>query len=128
MRLRLERISASFALAAVLAAGCGSNALQLPNTAAGQTKPVVTVPTTLIVRGPIQQVASFTGDIRASDQITILPKTSGRVERVLVDMGTPVHAGDVLAELEQASPAIELQQTQANLAAAQAKLSTVRAR
>ena len=52
-------------------------------------------------RGDIQQTLSYSGNVQAKDQITVLPKATGRVEQVLVDIGSPVHAGDVIAELEQ---------------------------
>src|SRR5207248_3024742 len=80
-----------------------------------------------VQRGDIQQTLTYSGDVRAKDQITVLPKASGRVQNVLVDIGTSVHAGDVLAELEQDSPEIAVLQARANLAAAQSKLATVRA-
>jgi multidrug efflux pump subunit AcrA (membrane-fusion protein) len=56
------------------------------------------------------------------EQITVLPKATGRVQCVLVDVGDAVHTGDLLAELEQDTPSIQLAQARANLEAAQAKL------
>src|SRR3954447_9288216 len=87
----------------------------------------LTVPAVAVQRGPVQQTLSLSGDVRAREQITVLPKASGRVEKVLVDLGTPVHTGDVLATLEQDSPEIQVLQARANLAAAQAKLATIQA-
>ena len=49
-------------------------------------------------RGDIQQSLAYSGDIRAREQISVLPKASGRVEKVLVDIGTRVKAGDTLAD------------------------------
>src|SRR5258708_25836407 len=107
----------------LVAAGCGPLAAPGASTQA-QT---LTVPAASAQRGDIQQTVAYTGDVRAREQITVLPKASGRVQRVLVDIGSPVHAGDVLAELEQDSPEIQVLQARANLAAAQAKLATVQA-
>src|SRR5919205_2605836 len=89
--------------------------------------PIPSVPATMVQRGEIQQTASFSGDVRAQNQITVLPKASGRVQQVLVDVGTPVHAGDVIAQLESDSPDIAVLQAQANLSAAQSKLATIQA-
>src|ERR1700736_2318575 len=121
---RLTLLTGSILILSLLAAGCGS--LAAPGTSTAQT-PAVTVPAVAVGRGEIQQTIAYSGDVRAREQITVLPKASGRVQRVLVDVGTPVHAGDVLAELEQDSPEIQVLQSRANLAAAQAKLATIQA-
>jgi HlyD family secretion protein len=116
------------ALGALLSLGllAGCSPLPVP-TASQSSPPALVVPASTAQRGPIQQTISYTGDVRAKDQITIYPKASGRVQRVLVDLGSPVHVGDVLAELEQDSPEIAVLQARANLAAAQAKLATLQA-
>src|SRR5438067_6696091 len=107
-------------------AGCGPLAVPGTSTTASQPQ-ALTVPAAAAQRGEIRQTLSYSGDVRAREQITVLPKASGRVQRVLVDIGSPVHAGDVLAELEQDSPEIQVLQARANLAAAQAKLATIEA-
>src|SRR5437868_13431422 len=109
----------------VFAAACGP--LPLPGTTAGTQAQAIPVPAAAAQRGDIQQTLTYSGDVRARDQITVLPKASGRVQRMLVDIGSTVHAGDVVAELEQDSPEIAVLQARANLAAAQAKLATIQA-
>jgi RND family efflux transporter MFP subunit len=117
-----SRLAAGAGLAAMsLVVACAS----LPGTSAAPVYPAV--PAAAVTRGDIQQTLSLSGDVRAKDQITVLPKASGRVEQVLVDVGTSVHAGDTIAQLESDSPQIAVQQAQANVAAAQAKLATVQA-
>ena len=118
----LAVLSASVLLAA---AGCGPVAV--PGQTTGTQTQAISVPAATAQRGTIQQTLTFAGDVRARDQITVLPKASGRVQRVLVDLGSRVKAGDVVAELEQDSPEIQVLQARANLAAAQAKLATVQA-
>jgi membrane fusion protein, multidrug efflux system len=115
---------AVFAAAGVIAAGCTPLVPGASTSAQSQAIPVAAAP---VQRGDIRQTLSYSGDVRARDQITVLPKASGRVQRVLVDIGAAVHAGDVVAELEQDSPEIQVLQARANLAAAQAKLATVQA-
>src|SRR5262249_27854289 len=78
-------------------------------------------------RGDIQQSLSYSGDIRAREQVSVLPKAAGRVERVLIDVGSRVNAGDTLAVLEQESSEIQVLQARASLAAAQAKLASLQA-
>jgi RND family efflux transporter MFP subunit len=111
--------------AVVFAAGCSP--LAMPGSSSGSQSQSLNVPAAAAQRGDIQQTLSFSGDVRARDQITVLPKATGRVQRVLVDIGSSVHSGDVVAELEQDSPEIAVLQARANLAAAQAKLATIQA-
>jgi len=76
-------------------------------------------------RGVIQQTLSYSGDIRAREQVSVLPKNSGRVERMLVDVGSKVKAGDTIATLEQESAQISALQARATLAGAEAKLASL---
>jgi RND family efflux transporter MFP subunit len=110
--------------AVAFAAGCGPLAAPGSNTS---SQSAINVPAATAQRGDIQQTLTYSGDVRARDQITVLPKATGRVEQVLVDIGSTVHAGDVVAQLEQDSPEIAVLQARANLAAAQAKLATIQA-
>lgn len=109
-------------LASVLVAACG--AVQVISQ---QQPAVLSVPAARVSRGDIQQTVSYSGDVRAKEQITVLPKATGRIQRVLVDVGAQVHAGDLLAQLEQDTPGIQLAQARANLEAAQAKLANIQA-
>src|SRR5262249_60049913 len=78
-------------------------------------------------RGDIQQTLAYSGDIRAREQISVLPKATGRVDRMLIDVGSQVKAGDTLAVLEQDNAQINELQSRANLAGAEAKLATLQA-
>lgn len=120
----LPKILATTAVVA-LAAGC--TPLPVPGVSTSSQPQAISVPAASAQRGDIQQTLTYSGDVRAKDQITVLPKASGRVQQVLVDIGSSVHAGDVVAELEQDSPEIAVLQARANLAAAQAKLATIQA-
>src|SRR6266571_1780161 len=119
---RLTLIGGVFA-SALVASACAPLAAPGASTQAQ----AIPVPAAAAQRGDIQQTVAYSGDVRAREQITVLPKASGRVKSVLVDLGSPVKAGDVLAELEQDSPEIQVLQARANLAAAQAKLATIQA-
>ena len=119
------KIALAVASATVLAAGCGP--LAVPGSSTASQTQAINVPAATAQRGNIQQTLTYSGNVQARDQITVLPKASGRVQQVLVDVGSTVHAGDVLAQLEQDSPEIAVLQARANLAAAQSKLATVQA-
>lgn len=121
-------LGASLASTLVLAACGGQPAAQAPAAAkAPAAAPAPPVSADQARRGDIQQSLSYSGDIRAKEQISVLPKSSGRIEKVLVDVGSRVKAGDTLAILEQDSAEIAVLQARATLASAEAKLATLQA-
>src|SRR5260370_33643073 len=98
---RVILVTGGFWSAAFLAA-CGQAPPAAPvvPTAA----PTVAVSADTAHRGDIQQTLAFSGEIRARRQISVLPKASGRVEQVLVEVGSQVKAGDTSAILDQDTP------------------------
>jgi len=114
----------------LLVAACtgAPQAAPTPATAAAKpTPPAAPVAADTARRGSIQQSLSYSGDIRAREQVTVLPKGTGRVERLMVDVGSQVKAGDTLAVLEQDNAEIQALQARAALAGAEAKLATLQA-
>jgi RND family efflux transporter MFP subunit len=81
---------------------------------------VVTVATTK----PTSQAGSselvLPGNIQANYEAPIYARTSGYLKRWLVDIGTPVKAGQLLAEIESPEVDQQLRQAEADLATAQA--------
>jgi len=63
------------------------------------------------------------GEIRAFDTVTVSSEVTGKVDRVLVEVGDRVAADAPLAEVDRATFQIYLQQAEANLAAANADLA-----
>src|SRR5579859_7977138 len=110
----------------LLVVACGARPSAAP-AAAPTAVPASPVTAQTATRGLIQQTLSYSGDIRAREQVSVLPKNSGRVERVLVDVGSHVKAGDTLATLEQETAQISSLQARATLAGAEAKLASLQA-
>src|SRR3954468_3413907 len=110
-------------LSLVLAA-CGKPANPTPEK---KSAPAVAVTGDVVRRGNIEQTLSYSGDLRASNQLSVLAKSTGRIERLLVDVGSKVKAGDTIAQLEQDSANVQLLQGRAALASAEAKLAQIRA-
>src|SRR5437660_10785188 len=106
----------------LLLAACQQTAKPTAAPAAPPLPPVTAEPAH---RGDIQQALAYSGDIRAKSQINVLPKATGRIENLLVDVGSSVKAGETIAVLDQDSPSMQLLQARANLAQAQAKLATL---
>ncbi|HEX2924380.1 MAG TPA: efflux RND transporter periplasmic adaptor subunit, partial [Chloroflexota bacterium] len=88
---------------------------------AAQAAGGIAVKTAKATEGSISANLTYTGDVKAVTQVTVQPKGSGRIEQLLVDVGSKVKKGDVIAQLDSASLKAQVSQARANLAAAQAK-------
>ncbi|MBI4497322.1 MAG: efflux RND transporter periplasmic adaptor subunit [Chloroflexi bacterium] len=73
--------------------------------------------------GAISATLSFSGSIQAADQVELLPGTSGRIERILVDVGSVVRQGEPIAQLETDTLRAALKSAAATLQSAQAQLN-----
>ena len=72
-------------------------------------------------------VLSYAGSVQANQQVNVVPRSSGIVTDIPVDVGSPVHKGDTLATLDQGALPAQLLQAQAALLSARAKLAQVEA-
>lgn len=76
-------------------------------------------------RGPIERTLIYAGTLEPSVMVTITSKTEGRIERILVQEGERVQAGQLLVRMEADVARLELDQAVAaeNAALAQADRS-----
>ncbi len=81
---------------------------------------VVTVATTKPLAQSELGELVLPGNIQANYEAPIYARTSGYLKRWLVDIGTPVKAGQLLAEIESPEVDSQLRQAQADLATAEA--------
>ncbi len=95
-----------------------------PDRAATGRSPVRTV---RVIRADLAGVLNYAAELRAKPGAVIAARTSGRLERLLVDVGTSVRQGDTVAELDRAALEVQVVQGQANLAAAEARLAGLQA-
>jgi HlyD family secretion protein len=54
---------------------------------------------TAISRGSLEKTVSSTGTLNPVATVKVLPRMSGKVEKIYVDFNTPVKSGEILAEL-----------------------------
>ena len=121
----MHRLIPWLAVALVLATACTSSPTKPATpTAVPAGRAVSAEPAR---RGDIQQTLSYSGDVRARDQISVLPKASGRIQQLLVDTGSSVNTGDTLAILDQTNAQLTVAQANAALSVAQARLDTLAA-
>lgn len=80
-----------------------------------------------VVRAPVETSLSLPGTARAYIETPLYARINGYLKRFLVDLGDPVKAGQLIAEIESPEVDQQLRQARANLAVARAGLSQSRA-
>jgi RND family efflux transporter MFP subunit len=84
-----------------------------------QPREVKTVP---VAETPIGETVTVNGTLAAFDQTTVGMKVAGRLQSISVDLGTVVRKGQAIARLEQQDYQLRVQQAEAALAQARARL------
>ena len=85
----------------------------------------VTVQTPRIEK--LQDIVEVTGSLRANQQVTLTPKISERVAKILVEEGDAVKSGQLLVVLEDAQIRTQVAQAEAARNSAQARLEQTKA-
>ena len=85
-----------------------------------QAVPVKAAP---VVKAEVSTSLDYSGEVRARSTVAVLPKVSGRIQTMAVDVGSRVEAGDLLAQIDISAASLQVQQAEAGLAAAEAKLA-----
>jgi membrane fusion protein (multidrug efflux system) len=94
--------------------GCGSNSRSNPNNKKND-EVVVPVEIAEIIEGDISAYFTGTATIEAEEETEVVAKVGGVVEKLLVEEGDYVKAGQVLAKLDDEKIAVQLEQARANL-------------
>lgn len=89
---------------------------------AGPRGPAVAVEIAPIEKGTIRDRAQFSGSLIPKSQFTIAPKISGKLNRLLVDIGDPVRRDQLVAVLEDEEYQQQVIQAEADLRVARANL------
>src|SRR2546427_3438832 len=80
------------------------------------------VKTVKVAEMPIGETVTVNGNLAAFDQTTVGMKVPGRLLTISVDLGSVVRKGQVIAQLEQQDYKLRVQQAEAALAQARARL------
>ena len=119
----IARVGAAAGIVAVTAIVWGVLASQRADAelkADTESRAFITVATIKPASQGAEAVISLPGNVQANYDAPIYARTSGYLKRWLVDIGTPVKAGQVLAEIDAPELDQQLRQAQADLADAQA--------
>lgn len=80
------------------------------------------VKTAKVVEMPVGQTVTVNGTLAAFDQTTVSVKVPGRLQTITVDLGSVVRKGQAIAHLEPQDYRLRVQQAEAALAQARARL------
>jgi len=103
-----------FLLLATVQWGCGGKSKANSNSKKDE-KVVVPVEIGAVIQGDIAAYLTGTATIEAEEETEVVAKVGGVVEKILVEEGKTVKAGDVLARLDDEKISVELAQARANL-------------
>ncbi|HEX6285197.1 MAG TPA: biotin/lipoyl-binding protein, partial [Pyrinomonadaceae bacterium] len=80
------------------------------------------VKTTAVAETPFGETVTANGTLAAFDQTTVSVKVPGRLRTISVDLGSVVRRGQVIAQLEPGDYSLRVQQAEASLSQARARL------
>jgi RND family efflux transporter MFP subunit len=129
---KLRFLAATALVAALVSSGClpAFPATGQP-AASANAQPVRTGTNTIrigkAVRGDLSGVLLFTAPVQAKGEVAIVPRVIARVDRLTVDVGSRVRAGDILVELDHSQLDQQVLAAQAAQASAEAKLAALKA-
>ncbi len=103
----------------MLLVACGSPQAPASLASSGDPRPVAVNVAPAKV-GNIKVTTSYAAIVEATDLVEVVPLATGRVEKLAVNVGDEVKQGQLIAELSHGVLDAQLQQSQAELAAAKA--------
>lgn len=109
-------------LAALFLTSCKSDYQASQRQSRGDGKPARQVKTATVAETPFGETVTANGTLAAYDQTTVSVKVPGRVRTISVDLGSVVSLGQVIAQVDSQDYVLRVQQAEASLAQARARL------
>ena len=106
------------AVLATVIAGLGCNSSEK------EKEPIVSVQITPAQRSPLDQIVSAEAVVSPKQQAVVIPKITSTIKKFLVQRGSRVHKGQLLAVLENADLSAAAEQSKGELEQAQAGYAT----
>jgi membrane fusion protein (multidrug efflux system) len=104
----------SILILAAQLSGCGSNS-ESKAEEKKEEEPGIPVEVASVTKGDISAYFTGTATVEAEEETEVVAKVSGVVERLRVEEGDYVSAGQVLAKLDDEKISVQLEQARANL-------------
>ena len=93
--------------------------------ASGTPRPAgVAVSVETVRQGPIASTVTYAGNVQSYYSVQVMPRATGKIEQLAVDVGSTVHAGDLLAMLDRSQLQANVLSAQGGLSVAEAKLAS----
>ena len=123
-RRRSKTLACACLLAAIAltSAACKSGYPVSAKNSAGESREPRSVKVSHVTQMPMERAVTVTGTLAAQDQATVSAKVPGRVQTIAVDLGSIVRRGQSIAQLEPQDYQLRLQQAEAALAQARARV------
>lgn len=109
-------------IACLLISACGSNEPVAARLSQNEQSTIRQVKAAIVHTVPIERTINVLGSLAAYDQATLSTKTPGRLASITVDFGSMVERGQTLAQIEPRDYQLQVQQAEAALAQARARL------
>src|SRR5579883_2279461 len=93
----------------------------------GQRQIAVPVNLASVNRGNIASTLTYSGNIQSRASVNVLPRATGRIEQLNVDVGSRVKAGDTIAVLDRSQLEAQVRQADGALRSAEARLALLQA-
>src|SRR6185503_19651838 len=119
---RIPLLGVSLLLAALFLTSCKSDYQASQRQRGGDNRPARQVKTAVVSETPFGETVTANGTLAAYDQTTVSVKVPGRVRLINVDLGSVVSRGQVLALVDSEDYRLRVQQAEASLAQARARL------
>lgn len=116
MKRTSRSMIAALALVALVAASWGCS--DSNSSPSGEKKDRIVVPVEVgaVIEGSISAYFTGTATVEAEEETEVVAKVGGVIERILVEEGDRVEAGQVIAKLDDEKIAVQLEQAKASLA------------
>ncbi|MCW5983372.1 MAG: efflux RND transporter periplasmic adaptor subunit [Bryobacteraceae bacterium] len=85
--------------------------------------PVVTVGVTTVKTGSVDEKLMLTGALKPKEQVDVNPQSTGRLQKIHVNVGDAVKAGSLIAELEQDELLQQVRRSEAAMSVVRATLA-----
>ena len=116
-------LGVSLLLAALFLTSCKSDyQASTRQQRGGENRPARQVKTAVVSETPFGETVTANGTLAAYDQTTVSVKVPGRVRMINVDLGSVVSRGQVIALVDSEDYRLRVQQAEASLAQARARL------
>ena len=70
-------------------------------TAQKPETPAAPITTAKVTSGPVAETITYSGNLQAESTVSVRPRATGRLERLTVDIGSVVRAGQEIASLDR---------------------------